>query len=149
MMTPVTRHPSLVTRRVSRAALAAAALLLVSSDGFSQAYPAKAIRVINPVAPGGNQDTVARVYAEQLSRTFGQPVVVESRPGSSAVVGTRYVKSSPPDGYTLLAISNTWLVSSRECRSGNNVDTEPSVEPTSWPNERRSNGTTRMWWMRL
>jgi tripartite-type tricarboxylate transporter receptor subunit TctC len=66
------------------------------------------IRVINPVAPGGNQDTVARLYAEQLTRAFGQPVVVESRPGASAVVGTRYVKSSPPDGYTLLAVSNTF-----------------------------------------
>jgi tripartite-type tricarboxylate transporter receptor subunit TctC len=43
-----------------------------------------------------------------LARGFGQPVVVESRPGSSAVVGTRYVKSAPPDGYTLLAISNTF-----------------------------------------
>jgi tripartite-type tricarboxylate transporter receptor subunit TctC len=91
-------------------AFAIAAILLAASDGWGQGapYPAKAIRVINPVAPGGNQDTVARVYAEQLAREFGQPVVVESRPGSSAVVGTRYVRSAPPDGYTLLAISNTF-----------------------------------------
>jgi tripartite-type tricarboxylate transporter receptor subunit TctC len=88
----------------------AAAMVLAPSSGWGQGapYPAKLIRVINPVAPGGNQDTVARVYAEQLTRGLGQPVVVESRPGTSALIGTRYVKSSPPDGYTLLSVSNTF-----------------------------------------
>jgi tripartite-type tricarboxylate transporter receptor subunit TctC len=52
---------------------------------------------------------VARVYAEQLTRALGQPVVVESRPGASALIGTRYVKNSPPDGYTLLTVSNTFV----------------------------------------
>src|SRR5262245_44361340 len=80
------------------------------SGGWSQStsYPAKIVRVVNPVAPGGNQDIVARAYADYLARGFGQPVVVESRPGSTAMVGTRYVKSASPDGYTLLAISNTF-----------------------------------------
>ena len=89
-----------------------AALLLwgATSNVWSQAaaYPAKLVRIINPVAPGGNQDVTARAFAEQMTRTFGQQVLVESRPGSAAVVGTRYVKSSPPDGYTVLAISNTF-----------------------------------------
>lgn len=71
-------------------------------------YPSKLIRIINPVAPGGNQDVVARIYAEQMTRTLGQQVIVESRPGSAAIIGTRYVKASPPDGYTILAISNTF-----------------------------------------
>jgi len=117
---PVTliRHHYLVTRISSRRMLirpmaltiAAVAIVLAPSSGWSQgaAYPARLVRIVNPVAPGGNQDIVARAYAEQLARGFGQPVVVESRPGSSAVVGTRYVKSAPPDGYTLLAISNTF-----------------------------------------
>jgi tripartite-type tricarboxylate transporter receptor subunit TctC len=91
--------------------IAAIVLSASASDGRSQSapYPAKVIRVVNPVAPGGNQDIVARAYAEQIARGFGQPVVVESRPGNSAIVGTRYVKSSPADGYTLLAISNTFV----------------------------------------
>jgi len=91
-------------------AIAIAAILLPASDGWSQGapYPAKLVRIVNPVAPGGNQDIVARAYAEQLARGFAQPVVVESRPGSSAVVGTRFVKSAPPDGYTLLTVSNTF-----------------------------------------
>ena len=90
--------------------IAAILLSAAASEGWSQGapYPARLIRVVNPVAPGGNQDIVARAYADQLARGFGQPVVVESRPGSTAMVGTRYVKSAPPDGYTLLAISNTF-----------------------------------------
>jgi tripartite-type tricarboxylate transporter receptor subunit TctC len=77
--------------------------------GWAQpVYPAKVVRIVNPVAPGGNQDVVARAYAEQMTRLFGQQVIVESRPGSAAVVGTRYVKASAPDGYTVLAISNTF-----------------------------------------
>ena len=72
-------------------------------------YPVKLVRIINPVAPGGNQETVARAVAEQLTRLFGQQVIVESRPGATAIVGTRYVKGAPADGYTLLSVSNTFV----------------------------------------
>lgn len=91
--------------------LMALALLGFASNAWSQtsAYPAKLVRIINPVAPGGNQEIVARAYAEQLTRIFGQQVLVESRPGSAAMIGTRYVKGSPPDGYTILSISNTFV----------------------------------------
>jgi tripartite-type tricarboxylate transporter receptor subunit TctC len=67
------------------------------------------VRIINPVAPGGNQETVARAVAEQLTRLFGQQVLVETRPGATAIVGTRFVKGAPADGYTLLSISNTFI----------------------------------------
>jgi tripartite-type tricarboxylate transporter receptor subunit TctC len=77
--------------------------------GQTTSYPAKVVRIVNPVAPGGNQDTVARAIAEQLTRALGQQVIVESRPGASAIVGTRYVKGAAADGYTLLAISNTFI----------------------------------------
>lgn len=86
-------------------------LTLLALDVWSQgaAYPVKVVRIVNPVAPGGNQETIARTVADQLTRTLGQPVVIESRPASNAIVGTRFVKSAPPDGYTLLAISNTFV----------------------------------------
>jgi tripartite-type tricarboxylate transporter receptor subunit TctC len=92
-------------------AILAALLALHASTASSQTtpYPAKVVRIVNPVAPGGNQDTVARAFAEQLSRAFGQQFIVESRPGASAIVGTRYAKAAAPDGYTLLAISNTFV----------------------------------------
>ncbi len=93
------------------AALAAGILLSAASSGWGQSptYPVKVVRIVNPVAPGGNQETIARTVADQLTRTLGQPFVIESRPASSAIVGTRYVKSAAPDGYTLLAISNTFV----------------------------------------
>src|SRR5262245_58416174 len=99
------------TREMIRAGVLIVALALSAAAPHvsSQPYPTKLIRVINPVAPGGNQDIVARAYADQLARAFGQPVVVESRPGTSGTVGTRFVKSAAPDGYTLLAISNTFV----------------------------------------
>ncbi|MDB5812845.1 MAG: hypothetical protein JWN94_4967 [Betaproteobacteria bacterium] len=93
-------------RCVTAVALAFAA---ATAWGQPAAYPAKVVRVVVPVAPGGNQETIARTVSDQLTRILGQPFVIESRPASSAIVGTRYVKSAPPDGYTLLAISNTFV----------------------------------------
>ena len=99
----------------ARIGFAATLLLACTLNAWSQTtspasnYPVKVVRIVNPVAPGGNQDMIARVYAEHMTRVYGQPVVVESRPGASAIVGTRFVKSAAPDGYTLLAISNTFV----------------------------------------
>ena len=75
---------------------------------LAQAYPTKPVRIINPLAAGGNVDIVARGVAEQLSKSLGHQVLVENRPGASALVGTRYVKGQPADGYTFLAIANTF-----------------------------------------
>lgn len=97
---------------IKLAALAGMACCASTATVWGQAYPAnypaKLVRIINPVAAGGNQDIVARAYADQMSKSLGQPFVVESRPGASAIVGTRFVKGAPADGYTLLAISNTF-----------------------------------------
>jgi len=98
---------------MNRTGIAIAAIVLISPtpNGWSQTapYPVKLVRIVNPVAPGGNQDIVARAIADQLTRGFGQQFIIESRPGVSATVGTRFVKGAPPDGYTLLAMSNTFV----------------------------------------
>lgn len=97
---------------MKRAFIAAAACCIAVSSipAFAQGagYPSKVVRIINPLAAGGNVDIVARGVAEQMSRILGQQVLVENRPGASALVGTRYVKGQAPDGYTLLAIANTF-----------------------------------------
>ena len=84
------------------------ALLLVAFNGWTQTYPTKPIRMIVPLVPGGNQDIVARAVAEELSKSLGQQVIVENRPGQSAIIGTQFVKSAPPDGYTLLSVAVTF-----------------------------------------
>src|SRR5438552_5514155 len=71
-------------------------------------YPHRAIRIIVPLAAGGNVDIVARTLADQVSKSLGQPLLVENRPGASSLVGTQFVARSPADGYTLLAIANTF-----------------------------------------
>lgn len=88
--------------------IATACITATAPAVLAQAYPVKPVRIINPLAAGGNVDIVARGIAEQLSKSLGQQVLVENRPGASALIGTRYVKGQPADGYTLLAIANTF-----------------------------------------
>ncbi len=70
-------------------------------------YPAKPIRMIVPLAAGGPSDTTARIVAPKLSEAIGQNVIVDNRPGASGIIGTEIGLKSPPDGYTLLLVSNT------------------------------------------
>jgi len=74
----------------------------------AQAYPAKPVRIVVPLVPGGNLDIVARAVGQRLGEGLGQQVIVENRPGASSLVGTQYVAKSAPDGYTLLAMANTF-----------------------------------------
>ena len=83
-------------------------LLFYAVAALGQAYPAKPVKIVVPLVPGGNQDIVARAVAEELSRGLGQQVIVENRPGQSAIIGTQFVKASPPDGYTLLSVAVTF-----------------------------------------
>ena len=79
------------------------ALALKGQTASAQAaYPTKPIRLIVPYGPGGSADQVARIYAERLSTTLGQQIVVEDKPGASGGVGAQMVATAPADGYTLL-----------------------------------------------
>jgi tripartite-type tricarboxylate transporter receptor subunit TctC len=94
--------------------VAAAALAAIYAPGvLSQTaggYPARPVRIIVPLAPGGNVDIVARTLAQQLTENLGQQVIVENRPGASSLVGTQLVAKAAPDGYTLLAMANTFAM---------------------------------------
>ena len=82
----------------------AAVLLLVSPlvPAQAQSFPSKPIRVIVPAAPGSTMDSLPRMLGIPLAEIFGQPVVVENRPGANNVIGSDYVAKSPPDGHTLV-----------------------------------------------
>jgi tripartite-type tricarboxylate transporter receptor subunit TctC len=92
------------------AAAACAAGLLQALPAAAQQWPTRPIRIVVPFATGGSADVYARFLAQRLPDLLGQPVVVENRPGAGAVIGTDVVAKSPPDGYTLLLMSNTHTV---------------------------------------
>ena len=81
-----------------------AALLLATccSIALAQPYPSKPIRSVVPYPAGGYYDTIARQVGNRLSRTLGQPVVVENRAGANGIIGTEFTAKSPPDGYTIM-----------------------------------------------
>jgi tripartite-type tricarboxylate transporter receptor subunit TctC len=90
--------------------LLAAALWLCATHATAQQYPAHAVRIIVPFAAGGPADNYGRYIAQRLQETLGQSFVVEDRPGGGSILGTDVVAKSPPDGYTLLLMSNTHTV---------------------------------------
>ena len=87
-------------------ALGAAALPGLASAQAAAPWPSKPVKLIVPFAPGGPTDIVARLLAEKMQAVWGQPVVIEYKPGAGTMVGTQFVAKSPADGYTLgMAIS--------------------------------------------
>lgn len=76
--------------------------LMISALAYAQPYPSRPISLIVPLAPGSQPDNVARVLAEKLRVSLGQPVLVENRPGADGMIGTEAVAKSAPDGYMLL-----------------------------------------------
>jgi tripartite-type tricarboxylate transporter receptor subunit TctC len=85
-------------------------LLLLPAVAGAQSFPSKPIKAIVPLAAGGTGDTLMRAVGDEMSKELGQPVVVENRPGAGGLIGAESVVSSPPDGYTLLAVSPAHVI---------------------------------------
>jgi tripartite-type tricarboxylate transporter receptor subunit TctC len=113
-------------------ALVCAALALAAPAVIAQpAYPVKPVRIIVPYAPGGANDVIGRIVADELTRRLGQTVLVENRPGASTAIGAELVAKAPPDGYTLLGSSLTTFALLPNIRTKMPYDALRDFEPVS------------------
>ncbi len=90
-------------------ALALAAALLVPALAQAQAWPTKPVKFVMPSPPASSPDRYTRLLAEKLSQKWGVPVVVENKPGATAMIGTEFVSKQPADGYTLLSTFTSFV----------------------------------------
>jgi tripartite-type tricarboxylate transporter receptor subunit TctC len=81
------------------------------SSVHAQTYPNKPVRLVVPFAPGGFTDVVARIIGQRLSMSLGQQFVIENKAGAGSIIGTDFVAKSAPDGYTLVMVSTTHVIS--------------------------------------
>jgi tripartite-type tricarboxylate transporter receptor subunit TctC len=117
--------------KLLRLLLTACALFsAITTPAASQEYPTKSIRFIVPYPAGGLVDALARLIAENLTKEWGQTVVVENRPGGATMIGTQAVINSPPDGYTLL-LGNTNISINPNLQKAMPYDAEKQLLPVA------------------
>ncbi len=94
---------NLATGKMCRAVAAVIAVIWpMAADAQATRYPVRPIRVVVPLAPAGTTDIVARVIAQKFNEAWGQPVIIDNRPGAGTTLGSGLVARAAPDGYTLL-----------------------------------------------
>ncbi len=90
--------------------LLGAALGFAACAALAQGFPSKTVRLVSGVTPGSASDTMARVVAEKLQASLGQPVIVENRLGAGGLIGAQYVARAEPDGHTIMVYASAFTV---------------------------------------
>lgn len=94
------KYSSAITKTLAQASILA--ITVLGGTAMAQTWPAKPVSLVVPFAAGGTTDVLARAVGAELSKSLGQPVIVESKPGAGATLGADFVAKAKPDGYTLL-----------------------------------------------
>lgn len=111
-------------------ALALAGLILSAAPVAAEPFPSKPVTLVVPMAPGGSSDIMGRSIAQKLSEKWGQPVVVENRPGATTTVGIAQVARATPDGYTLLLAPPPFIIT-QHVYPNLSYSTQKSFDPVS------------------
>ena len=123
---PTRRH---VLRLGSVAVVAA-----LPAPAIAQAWPSKQIKIIVTYPPGGLTDVFARAYGEYISQKTGQPVVIENKTGAAGAIGAEIVKSSAPDGYTLMFTNSTTMIMNKVLFKKLPYDPDKAFALVAWVN---------------
>jgi tripartite-type tricarboxylate transporter receptor subunit TctC len=111
--------------------LTAIATLSLVPGAVAQDYPSRSVRMIVPYAAGGPLDALARIFADKMRQSLGQPMVVEARPGANGNIGADLVVNSPPDGYTLLWVIDTAMTVNPALYTDMRFDPRKHLAPVS------------------
>ena len=96
--------------RFKHSAIATALLAVTCTSHAAEQYPSKVIRMIVPLAPGGTGDTLARTVGDEMGKALATNIVVDNRPGAGGLIGTQTVAAAAPDGYTLINVSPSHVI---------------------------------------
>ncbi len=116
--------------------VAGSLIFAAAGDSFAQEYPVKPVRFVVGFSPGGGTDTLARLIGKHLQERWGQPVVIENRPGADGSIATELTARAAPDGYTILKISNAHTITpfQRKLAYDPVNDFAPVTQTASTPN---------------
>ena len=123
---------NITNRTVQRALIAA---LLIAPLAATAAYPERPVRIIVPVSAGGGVDALARIIAQHYNAVWGQPFIVDNRPGAGGSLGPEMVARATPDGYTLMVSSSSYITNAaiRSVRYDPITDFQPITKLTTNP----------------
>jgi tripartite-type tricarboxylate transporter receptor subunit TctC len=112
-----------------------AALLIAPLTAIAANYPERPVRIVVPVSAGGGVDSLARIVAQHYNAIWGQPFIVDNRPGAGGSIGAEIVSRATPDGYTLMVSSSSYITNAaiREVRYDPIRDFQPITKLTTNP----------------
>jgi tripartite-type tricarboxylate transporter receptor subunit TctC len=117
--------PAVLTMALSSVLSLALAAISCGWSAAAETYPSRPIKIIAPYTPGSPNDVMARLLAQHLQARFGQPIVVDNRPGGGTTIGTKAVAIANPDGYTLLFSSSSLII---DAALNKKLDYDPRTE---------------------
>ncbi|MBK9606691.1 MAG: hypothetical protein IPO58_09885 [Betaproteobacteria bacterium] len=110
MATPNARRPWRAAINTMAGLCVVVGVALTTVPAAAQVFPARPVKIVVPYTAGGPADSLARLVGQKLSDKWGQPVVIENKPGANTIIGMEYVARSAPDGYTLILATTAMTI---------------------------------------